>query len=62
MVIRDPVTKRLIRVFLYVQHACRNNSVMHSATLTLTLTQMSLAYYLLMVKNGVMRMMSVKGS
>ena len=50
MVIRDPVTKRLIRVFLYAQHACRNDSVMHSATLTLTLTQMSLAYYLLMAK------------
>ena len=48
MVIRDPVTKRLIRVFLYAQHACRNDSVMHSATLTLT--QMSLAYYLLMAK------------
>ena len=47
MVIRDPVTKRLIRVFLY---ACRNDSVMHSATLTLILTQMSLAYYLLMAK------------
>ena len=45
MVIRDPVTKRLIRVFLYAQHACRNDSVM-----TLTLTQMSLAYYLLMAK------------
>ena len=52
MVIRDPVTKRLIRVFLYAQHACRNDSVMHSATLTLTLTltHMSLAYYLLMAK------------
>ena len=54
MVIRDPVTKRLIRVFLYAQHACRNDSVMHSATLTLTLTltltQMSLAYYLLIAK------------
>ena len=50
MVIRDPVTKRLIRVFLYSQHASRNDSVMYSATLTLTLTQMSLAYYLLMAK------------
>ena len=55
MVTRDPVLEVLFRdeeadtrIVLYARHARRNDSVMHSGTLTLRL--MSLSYCLLMAK------------